>query len=106
MNPWDEWRKQQEAKIRERLPKPKPPEQKEPAPTRPITEEELAKLKQLQKVSPAWWCGDGRFIGQFAKATSETQITERQAFYIKLLWYKYRRQLGHNGEKPEGYIGR
>jgi hypothetical protein len=110
MSVWDEWREQQEekrraaAEMRRQQPKPGEAKQpKEPAPKRAITAEELEKLRRLQRIRPAWWCGDGRFIEQFARATAETQITERQAWYIKVLWYKYRKQLGHDGPRPAGY---
>lgn len=104
VNEWDEWYRQQMAKqAKPKAPEPKPVAQKEPMPTRPITEDELIKLQRLGRVSTAWWCGDGRFIQQFEQATTETLISERQAWYIRVLWYKYRKQLGHNGPKPEGY---
>ena len=107
MTIWDDWKRQYEIKLQEKL-KPAPPKAeakkvKESASKRSITAAELQKLRKLQKVSTAWWCGDGRFIRQFQDATSETLITERQAWYIRVLWYKYRRQLGHDGPRPEGY---
>lgn len=102
MTIWDEWKKEHEIKHRtQNVPAPK--HGKGPVPTRPITEEELIKIKKLQHISSAWWCGDNRFIDQFREANLTTQLTERQAWYISVLWYKYRRQLGHNGTRPPGY---
>lgn len=109
MNEWDEWKREQEAKLRKTVPQPAPPkpkQAKEPVVTRPITEPEIEKLRRLQKVRLAWWCGDNRFMEQFKNATIETQVTERQAWFIDVLWYKYRRQLGHDGKPPAGYVGR
>ncbi len=103
MSEWDDWKRQQEEKLRSKLAAIEPKRPKEPLVKRPITEGELVKLKALQRVRPAWWCADSRFITQFKNAKLDTQITERQAQYIKILWYKYRRQLGHHGPRPEGY---
>jgi hypothetical protein len=103
MNEWDDWKRQQEEKLRPSPIPDEPKKPKEPPARQPITEGELSKLKGLQRVHPAWWCGDGRFIEQFKDATAETLITERQAQYIAILWYKYRRQLGHAGPRPAGY---
>lgn len=104
MSIWDEWRLEHERKRKEEAPKPPAPKiGKEPVPTRPITESELIKIKRLRQVSTSWGAQDHRFIRQFEDATMETQITERQSWYIDVLWYKYRRQLGHNGPKPVGY---
>lgn len=109
VNEWREWEKAQlekrMAEIRESLPQQKPSHQKEPVATRPITTEELNKLRRLKKVSLARWGGSRRFVQQFENATTETEISERQAWYIEVLWYRHRRQLGHNDPKPVGYFG-
>lgn len=106
MNEWQEWLQRQKAKLAEDVPAPKPAAQKEPVVTRPITVDELRMVKRLQGVSWAWWCGDGRFITQFEDATPETQVTERQAWWIRCLMYKYRKQTKYTGPKPDGYTGR
>jgi hypothetical protein len=104
MNAWKEWERRQKEKLQaKRTPAKKLRALKEPIAKRSITADELRKIKGLRKVRPAWWCGDGRFVEQFKGADTETQITERQAQYIQILWYKYRRQLGHDGPRPEGY---
>jgi hypothetical protein len=105
MTEWDEWRAAQEAKQAASLPKsaPFPPEPEQHTPRRPITEEELAKLRALRRVRFAWWCQDERFVQKFEKASLETEITERQAWFIKVLTYKYRKQLGVDPLRPEGY---
>ena len=105
MNEWDEWKAKAEAANAAKAPPPVPPKTpKEDIPRRSLTEEELGKLKRLQRVSTGSNGQAARFIQQYEDATVETQITERQAFYIKLLWYRYRRQLGINPPKPDGYV--
>jgi hypothetical protein len=100
---WDEWKAAQEHKRQKKEAK----NPKEPVPTRQISIGELNKLARLHKVSTAWGSQDYRFIHQFDGSSVETQITERQAWYIDVLIYKYRRQLGlKNAKKPEGYRGR
>ena len=102
MNEWDEWRKTHEISNKMKAP-PAQKSKKEPSPKRPITEEEIYKIKKLRKVSFAGMCLGRAFTKQLENATTETLITERQAWYIRMLWYKYRRQLGVNPPKPEGY---
>jgi hypothetical protein len=97
MTIWDEWKQQQLAKIK------KPPKTKEPVVFRLITEDELKKMKKLARITPQPGSGDKRFLRQFEGVTAETRITDRQAGFIEILWYKYRRQLGHNGPRPAGY---
>lgn len=104
MSDWDDWLQEKLAKQCDSLPKAKPPEQKKPVERRAITSEELRKIKALQHVNPAWWCGDSRFIEQFRDANTDTTVTERQGWFIDVLYYKYRRQLKHDGPKPEGYL--
>jgi hypothetical protein len=108
VNEWREWKQKQEEKLREKLPQPaaKLKKEKKPLQYRKITEDEAYKLKRLQGVSTAWGSSDKRFIHGFNKPFGELQITDRQGFYIQILWYKYRKQLGHNDPKPEGYEGR
>jgi hypothetical protein len=108
-NPWDEWLDAYRAKQAEKSEagrQAKAAQAKLPKVYRPITADELRKIKRLQKVSTAWWAGDRRFINQLEKATAETQITDGQGEFIEILWYKYRRQLGHDDPRPEFYEGR
>lgn len=62
MTIWDEWKAKQLQKNRKEAPPKAEKTAKEPIPKRQITADELHKLKRLQKVSTAWWCGDKRFI--------------------------------------------
>lgn len=91
-NEWDEWRKAHEP------PKPPPAQKsaKQPSPKRPITQIEIDQIKRLRKVRFAGMCNGQAFTKQYENATLETMITDRQAWYIQFLWYKYRRQLGIN----------
>lgn len=107
MNEWDEWKTRQLEKLYPPKPPKEPGKPREPTPRRQITARELHKLQRLQQVSfGTGWNGAKRFVREMADANADTQITEGQARYIEILWYKYRRQLGHNDPKPAGYIGR
>jgi hypothetical protein len=104
---WDEWRKQAEKKMAQAAQAERPTREelvKQRAARRLITAEELKKLQRLRKCNLRSGGMDHRFMSQFEGATLETTITERQAWYIEALWYRYRRQLGHNGKKPQGYM--
>jgi hypothetical protein len=105
MNEWDEWKKKAEKANAAKAPPPVPPKTpKAEIPHLPLTENQLMKLKRLRKVSTGGNGQAARFIQQYQDATLETLITERQAFYVEILWYRYRRQLGINPPKPEGYV--
>lgn len=100
MSIWDDWLQQQKAKHAQVV------KAKTPVIYRPINQAELKKLKRLCRITPQSGSMDKRFLRQFENATEETKITERQAAFIGILWYKYRRQLGHNDPRPEGYVTR
>lgn len=100
-NEWEEWKHQREEpkiEIPQVVPTPKVPTEK-----RKITRDELEKTQKLQGVSYFPGSSDKRFVHSLEKATLETEITEKMARYIGIIWYKYRRQLGHNDPKPDEY---
>ena len=72
-------------------------------PRRAITADELKKLVRLRRVSMQSSGQDHLFMRQFRDADETTQLRERQGWYIDVLWYKYRRQLGHQDPRPNGY---
>lgn len=99
---WDQWRKEAEAKLTKSIP-PAPKLPKQEAVHRPMSQDEVIMIRKLQGVRTG---GNGqakRFIQDYSEVTLETQIAERQGWYIKALYYRYRRQLGVNPKKPEGY---
>ena len=106
MNEWKAWlveKMGQRAKAEQEERTRMVAEQKK-APKRRITPEELEKVRRLAKCSlrSGYAGGDQRFVGDLARANEETEITERQAWFLEVLWYRYRRQLGHNEPKPKG----
>lgn len=102
MSIWDDWLQQQQAKQKSEHTA--AVKAKTPIIYRTITQAELKKLQRLCRITPQPRSMDKRFIRQFETATKETQITERQSAFIEILWYKYRRQLGHNDPRPAGYV--
>lgn len=103
-NEWDEWKAKAEAAIAKKVPPPIPA--KTPRKEifhRLITEEELILLKALQGASFGRNGQATRFVQRYENATKETKITERQAWYIRVLAYKYRRQLDIEPVRPVGY---
>lgn len=111
MNEWDEWKKRAMENIALKA-APPVPTVGTPAPVpdtgtvpkRPLTDDELAQLKRLRGVSVGKNSRAANFILQFSEPTMDTRITERQAFYIQVLWYRYRKQLGIDPPRPIGYV--
>ena len=105
MNEWQEWKKRAEEKQRSLQPPPveKSPAREKPITRRKITAEELKRLRVLEKCSIR--LGHDRwFLRSMEDANEETEITDRQGWYIHLLYYRYRRQTGYAGPKPEGMV--
>lgn len=98
-NPWQKWKSDQLDKISQKH----QVKVKEPKIYRAMTETEVKKAAKLQGVSTVFSSLDGHFLRQLRGATTETQITDRMGEYIEILWYKYRRQLGHDDPRPEYY---
>lgn len=102
MNEWAEWKRKAEEAISAKAPPPVPDTGTPEVIRRPLTDDELSKLKRLRGISVGQNKQAASFILQFSEATLETLITERQAFYIQVLWY--RKQLGIDPPRPIGYV--
>jgi hypothetical protein len=66
-----------------------------------MSEEQYRKLQTLwKKVTflPGSW--DKRFVRNLSSKAMTDEITEDQAKWIEIVWYRYRKQLGHNDPKP------
>jgi hypothetical protein len=106
MNEWQEWRKRAEKRQVKKeaalTPPPDPTSKKEREQLvrTSITEEQRFMVKRLIRVNFTVGSGDRRFI-EGLKDIKE--MTARQAWWLRCLWYRYRTQLGVNPQKPEGY---
>jgi hypothetical protein len=81
MNEWDKWRQEHEKKEAAKIPPPAPASKKERAeiPHRPLTEEELYKLKKLCKVSTG---GNGMDYSPYIKVAIEAMTLEIKSLNV------------------------
>ena len=103
-NPWQQWLLEAEARQASLAPAPVPTSRaaRKLVPHRSLTEEERSKIERLYFVHFAWWCADEHFVEKLYKS-KDILITERQAWFILCLWYKYRVQLRVDPIRPPGY---
>ena len=100
-NPWDEWERRAKEKQATAYRELGRKEEKLPTVKRPATDREKAQLKALSGCTFGVGTWDKRFVRQM---TGVDEITEKQAYWILKLTFKYRRQLGLTQEAARAIL--
>jgi hypothetical protein len=72
-----------------------------------VNADQIRKLKALSQCSFQGTSAENHFVPAMLKQLEkepEKELTEKQAQFIEILWFKYRRQLGHHDPRPVGYV--
>jgi hypothetical protein len=68
-----------------------------------VTDEQQAQLYALNGCTFGVGSFDKRFVRDLAAAPKDTELTERQDWYLRRTYYRYRKQIGHKAPRPADY---